>query len=158
MFKRDEEMMNLRLQGKTLQEIGNLYDVTRERVRQILLRLNIKKPIVKKEKLTYYERSKKRFLDKIEKLEKGCWEYTGIKTKTGYGQFSFCGVSQYAHRASYQLFNNIKLQNEGHISSETICVLHKCQNRSCVNPDHLYLGTQQDNARDRELDKIKNLK
>ena len=158
MLKRDEEMMNLRLQGKTLQEIGDIYEVTRERVRQILLRLNVKKPIVKKEKLSYYDRSKKRFLEKIEKVEKNCWEYTGLKTKEGYGKFSYCGVTQYAHRASYQIFNNIRLKNEGFISSETICVLHKCQNRACVNPDHLYLGTQQDNARDRSIDKKNNLR
>ncbi len=155
MLDREKEMMDLRLQGKTLQEIGDIYNVTRERVRQILKRLNIQKPVVKEEKLSYYEKAKLRFQQKLEKKNNGCWNYTGVKTKTGYGVFSYCGISQYAHRASYQIFNNIKLKNEGLISSETICVLHKCQNRSCVNPDHLYLGTQQDNARDRSIDKYK---
>ena len=158
MLDREQKMKDLRLQGKTLQEIGDIYSITRERVRQILKRLGIEKPKLLIEKPTYYEKAKLKFLEKIQKNNTGCWEYLGVKTKTGYGKTSYCGVSQYAHRVSYQIFNNIKLMNEGRISSETICVLHKCQNRSCVNPDHLYLGTQEDNARDRSIDKKNNLR
>lgn len=158
MLDREQKMKDLRLQGKTLQEIGDIYSITRERVRQILKKLGVEKPKIIIEKPTYYEKYKSKFLNKIKKTSSGCWNYIGYKGKTGYGWLSYCGVPQYAHRISYQIFNNIRLKNEGFISSETVCVLHKCQNRSCVNPDHLYLGTQQDNARDRSLDKKNNLR
>ena len=154
-------MMNLRLQGKTLQEIGDIYSITRERVRQILKKLEVEKPklfFFFFLKLSYLDKTKKRLLNNIKQTDYECWDYTGYKTKAGYGWFSYCGIPQYAHRISYQVFNNIKLKNEGRNSSETICVLHICQNRACVNPDHLYLGTQQDNARDRSIDKKNNLR
>ena len=157
MLEREQQITELRLQGKTLQEIGDIYSITKERVRQILKRLGIEKPKpCEKEnlKLSYLEKTKQRLLQNIKQTDYNCWDYTGYKTKKGYGWFSYCGIPQYAHRISYQIFNNIKLNNEGRNSSETVCVLHICKNRSCVNPDHLYLGTQQDNARDRELDKI----
>lgn len=161
MINREQEMKLLRLQGKTLQEIGDIYHITRERVRQILTKLDVEKPkLYKKEdlKLSYSNKTKQRLLEKIKYSDYDCWEYIGCKTKTGYGWFSYCGISQYAHRVSYQIFNNIKLNNEGRNSSETICVLHICKNRSCINPDHLYLGTQQDNAKDRSIDKINMLR
>ncbi len=157
MLDREQKIKDLRLQGKTLQEIGDIYSLTRERIRQILKELGIEKPkLLEKEnlKISYLEKTKQRLLKNIKQTDYNCWDYTGYKTKTGYGWFSYCGIPQYAHRISYQIFNNIRLKNDGRNSSETVCVLHICQNRSCVNPDHLYLGTQEDNARDRELDKI----
>jgi len=157
MLEREQQMKELRLQGKTLQEIGDIYSITRERVRQILKKLGVEKPkLLKKEnlKLSYLDKTKKRLLNNIKQTDYNCWDYTGYKTKAGYGWFSYCGVPQYAHRISYQVFNNIKLKNEGRNSSETVCVLHICRNRACINPDHLYLGTQQDNAKDRSIDKI----
>ena len=74
-----------------------------------------------------------------------CWEWTGAKTK-GYGVLEFDGVRWYAHRLSWIRFNGeIGTFNSFH----GICVLHKCDNPGCVNPNHLFLGTHQDNMDDR---------
>lgn len=154
---RDLKICRLRERGATLQSIGDMFNLTRERVRQIVKKYNIEKPKdnIIKEKIPYCIKTKNRLLKYVKYLDSGCWEFTKTKTKTGYGRISYCGKGQYAHRVSYELFNNIKLENNGRNTSETICVLHICNNRSCVNPDHLYLGTQEDNAKDRSIDNKK---
>ncbi len=71
----------------------------------------------------------------------GCIEYTGSRNWDGYGVFTFGGVQYKAHRASYE-------ETIGHIPPG-MCVLHKCDNPPCVNPDHLFLGTNRDNQNDK---------
>lgn len=151
---RIEEMKTLREQGKTLQEIGDKFGITRERVRQLLERFNIPKRVcVKKEILPYHTKIKFRLLRMITETPEGCWNFTGSKTKFGYGRMSYLGKSEYAHRVSYQIFNNVVFDNIGPISSETKCVLHICKNPSCINPDHLYIGLPMDFVKQRDLDK-----
>lgn len=84
----------------------------------------------------------KAFWSKVNiKDDNNCWEYKEAKTQYGYGRFSINGKGVQAHRFAYESYNKCKIP-EGKL------VLHKCDNRSCCNPHHLYVGTQLDNMRD----------
>ena len=70
-----------------------------------------------------------------------CWLWTGSKNDRGYGTVwsTKLDTSIYAHRVAYTLtYKHPRRQ----------CVLHKCDNRLCVRPDHLFLGSRRDNAAD----------
>jgi len=69
-----------------------------------------------------------------------CWLWLAYKDPNGYGKFKYQGTYKLAHRVSYII-------HYGEIP-EGMCVLHKCDNPSCVNPLHLFLGTMQDNVND----------
>src|SRR6476620_542625 len=85
------------------------------------------------------EREKLRFESKITKTD-SCWIWGGgIKSK-GYGYLYIKRSSFTAHRVSYSLYVG---------NCDNLLVLHKCDNPPCVNPDHLFLGTDLDNATDR---------
>jgi hypothetical protein len=70
----------------------------------------------------------------------GCWEWMGCRVHNGYGQVRIGGKNMLAHRAMYE-------KEHGPIP-DGLWVLHKCDNRPCINPDHLFLGTRQDNVND----------
>lgn len=86
------------------------------------------------------EQTAARFWSKVRKGD-GCWEWQAKRFDNGYGSFAVSrNKNQGAHRVAWELTN-------GPIPAG-MSVLHHCDNRPCVRPDHLFLGTQLDNMRD----------
>lgn len=82
-----------------------------------------------------------RFWEKVQKSDgDGCWLWTASAMKKGYGQMSVPGGMARAHRISYEL-------HYGPIP-DGMFVCHTCDNPRCVNPAHLWLGTNSDNLHD----------
>ena len=73
--------------------------------------------------------------------DSNCWEWQRTKNQDGYGRVKVFGVLKSAHRVAYELYT-------GDIPFG-LQVLHSCDNPSCVNPEHLWLGTIKDNNVDK---------
>lgn len=81
-----------------------------------------------------------RFEQCFEIMQSECWEWTDTFAKDGYGRFYINGKTIGAHRASYLIYKGDIVNN--------LFVLHSCDNPKCVNPEHLWLGTQKMNMDD----------
>ncbi len=86
-----------------------------------------------------------RFWEKVDASGE-CWLWLGCTTPLGYGRITRGAAvdgSEYAHRVAWSLANGLIPEKKQ--------VLHRCDTRSCCNPEHLYLGTPADNMRDRDM-------
>jgi hypothetical protein len=76
-----------------------------------------------------------------------CWPWTATVRSDGYGMIDVGGKMVGAHRVSWEIANGpIPVGGDYHGT----CVLHRCDNPLCVNPSHLFLGTNDDNTKDRD--------
>lgn len=93
-----------------------------------------------------------RFWERVDKngpvhsdLGTRCWIWTGARTKRGYGFFSVGGKTKPTHRFSWEIENGDIPEGDGYHGTR---VLHHCDNPPCVNPAHLFLGSNTDNVAD----------
>jgi hypothetical protein len=105
----------------------------------------IRKEKARERKLGIFEDTKQKLLDNSIRNSNGCLIWQGCVYGSGYGKISYKGESMGTHRASYLIFKGeIPKIDEYHGT----CVCHTCDNALCIEPNHLFLGTQKDNIQD----------
>ena len=78
----------------------------------------------------------------------GCWNWSNKPARDGYGVLNILERRHFAHRISWAIVN-------GRLPRPDECVCHSCDNPPCINPAHLWIGTQSDNAHDMHVNFLK---
>jgi len=95
-----------------------------------------------------------KFWSRVSKKSAGeCWEWQGSTTSSGYGNLAWHGLRVQAHRVAYFLTSGgigleTQFRHKGRAKTYRRFVLHRCDNRLCCNPDHLFLGSMRTNQLD----------
>jgi hypothetical protein len=143
--------------GLNLAQIGREFGLTRERVRQIIAKQGA--PSLTRERLANrktasrqaraarkaarraYRDSLEWIADRSDVDENGCWIWNRATYPYGYGHTARNRGNGYAHRVAWEIANGATIP-------DGMCICHSCDVPSCVNPDHLFLGTHLDNVYD----------
>lgn len=123
---------------RTLKECANEFDCHFSTIARKLEEMGITRRDTSWRRKDMEDRFKEKF---TEGKDDECWEWKASTHENGYGQFRISSDKHgLAHRASYRIYCG-EIPDDKQIN-------HTCHNRSCVNPNHLYLGTQSENAMD----------
>lgn len=103
--------------------------------------------------MVFTKKQLQNFWSKIDKTN-GCWNWNAY-TANGYGRVNINGSVYLAHKVMTFIHKKTSNLSKKELGAAGVVVMHKCDNRSCVNPDHLIVATQKENMQDAKIKKRK---